>query len=247
MECAQVAELTAAYALAALPEGERREVEAHVAACPECRARLAQEQALVAVLPLAVEQRAPPARLKTRLLQAARADLATRERQPDTPAHARRRGGPRSFFATPLPYAAAAVLLLFAVGGLAAWGAQLRSLNRQADAELARLRSSTRILAAQGTEAAPGASGQVLQLGEQQRALLLVRGLPTLPPDKTYQVWLLKDGKPVGAGLFQVEAGREAAAVVTGDLSRYDLLAVTVEPAGGLPLPSGAIVLKAGL
>lgn len=67
-----------AYLLDALPEAERREFEAHLAASPDLRAEAALLAPVVRALPGALEQdvsdAAPPAALRERILSAALAD-----------------------------------------------------------------------------------------------------------------------------------------------------------------------------
>jgi anti-sigma factor RsiW len=79
-------ELLEAYALGALDEDERREVEAHLEECDEC-AQLARELAEVAHrLPLALAAASPlrpPASLKERVLGAV-APAASRVVRPQT-------------------------------------------------------------------------------------------------------------------------------------------------------------------
>jgi anti-sigma factor RsiW len=65
-------ELTAAYALDALDDDERREFEAHLDDCAECRAELAELSGTVGALAYAAEGPAPPDELRNRILVAAR-------------------------------------------------------------------------------------------------------------------------------------------------------------------------------
>jgi anti-sigma-K factor RskA len=72
-----------------------------------------------------------------------------------------------------------------------------------------------------------------------------VAGLPPAPAGKTYALWTIVGGTPRPAGLFGVDAaGRgthRIAPVSTGAPAR--VFAVTVEPEGGVPAPTGPIVL----
>ena len=70
--------------------------------------------------------------------------------------------------------------------------------------------------------------------------------LPALPADKVYQLWIVpQNAAPVSAGLLTPDASGHASlffqmpAVVTAPQA----LAVTVEPAGGVPAPTGDRVL----
>jgi anti-sigma-K factor RskA len=77
-------------------------------------------------------------------------------------------------------------------------------------------------------------------------AVFAASGLPTLPRDRTYQLWFIAGGKPVSAGIFDVgERGRGRLLVQSvPPAGAIDAWAVTVEPAGGVPQPTGAMVLK---
>jgi anti-sigma-K factor RskA len=70
--------------------------------------------------------------------------------------------------------------------------------------------------------------------------------LPPLPTGRTYQVWVLtRQPAPIGAGLFKPDAaGRVAEWFATPvDLPQPVGMAVTVEPDGGVPSPTGAMYL----
>jgi anti-sigma-K factor RskA len=69
--------------------------------------------------------------------------------------------------------------------------------------------------------------------------------LPPLPAGKIYQVWLVAGGPPVSAGLVAPdEVGRGASFFRTPvDVTGPVTVAVTIEPAGGVPAPTGAFYL----
>jgi anti-sigma-K factor RskA len=67
-------ELTAAYALDALDADELRAYEQHLAHCPRCQAELATLSAGASALAFAAEPAEPPAALRERILDAARAE-----------------------------------------------------------------------------------------------------------------------------------------------------------------------------
>jgi anti-sigma-K factor RskA len=70
----------AAYALDALGTDEKREVEAHLADCEQCRAELRWLEPSVDVLAESVAQLTPPPRLREQLLAAAAAESAPASR-----------------------------------------------------------------------------------------------------------------------------------------------------------------------
>jgi len=83
------------------------------------------------------------------------------------------------------------------------------------------------------------------------RGLLIVANdLPVPPPGRIYQVWVIGGGKPFSAGLLgQQGAGRgmliapPPSGVAPGSVT----VAVTDEPPGGLPAPSGSIRLAGSI
>lgn len=61
--------------------------------------------------------------------------------------------------------------------------------------------------------------------------------LPSPETGKQYQLWALVDGKPVDAGVFNMNGAMQQMKVITN----ADAFAVTLEPAGGVPAPTGDI------
>ncbi len=97
-----------------------------------------------------------------------------------------------------------------------------------------------------GLDPSPGASGRTFVDRQRGRAIFYASDLPALASDKTYQLWWIEDGKPVSAGTFEVdETGTGSMRVerlaASGQIQAW---AVTIEPEGGVPQPTGAMVLK---
>jgi anti-sigma-K factor RskA len=95
--------------------------------------------------------------------------------------------------------------------------------------------------------AAPGARAVVIASKSSGTAVLRAMGLETPPSGKTYELWwITKQKGPVPAGTFTAESGNEVIAKVdpppTGE--HVMLTAVTLEPTGGVPKPTGAMYLK---
>jgi anti-sigma-K factor RskA len=76
--------------------------------------------------------------------------------------------------------------------------------------------------------------------------VFVAAGLPAPPPGKAYQLWAIAGGNaPVSAGVFSVDAngtGSLSVAPLPG-VSAVNAFAVTLEPAGGRPAPSGEMYL----
>jgi hypothetical protein len=94
---------------------------------------------------------------------------------------------------------------------------------------------------------APSASGRMFLDPGTGEAVFSASGLPALPADRTYQLWVNTGGKPVSAGTFGVAGPRGSGRLLVEAVQApagIDAWAVTVEPAGGVPQPTGSMVLK---
>lgn len=65
-------------------------------------------------------------------------------------------------------------------------------------------------------------------------AVLVTDGIPAPDDGQTYELWLIRDEKPISAGVFSVDGG-DATAELEGEMRSGDIIAVTVEQAGGSP------------
>jgi anti-sigma-K factor RskA len=100
-----------------------------------------------------------------------------------------------------------------------------------------------RIASLTGREGAPAASGRVVWLNGEVG--FLGRALPSLPADKTYELWAIVDSSPVPAGLFAVDDEGNSTGTFTLDPApaHVDAFALTLEPAGGVDAPTGDMIL----
>lgn len=76
--------------------------------------------------------------------------------------------------------------------------------------------------------------------------IVQVEQLPKLQGDEAFQVWLLKDGKPVNAGTFLPNEG-VGALYFTFNPDDYDQIAITQEPDANGVEPRGSMVLAGAL
>jgi anti-sigma-K factor RskA len=93
---------------------------------------------------------------------------------------------------------------------------------------------------------APAADASARAFVSRSRGLLFAASkLPALPADRTYQLWYLTRGAPVSAGIVRPdEQGNVTAAFdVPADVQTPVGFAVSVEPDGGVPAPTGPILL----
>jgi anti-sigma-K factor RskA len=92
---------------------------------------------------------------------------------------------------------------------------------------------------------APSASGRAFW-SRARGMVFSATSLPAPPPGRTYQVWVVtKDPAPLSAGLVEPDAqGRVNAVFATpATIAQPIAVAVTLEPAGGVPAPTGPKVL----
>ncbi len=95
------------------------------------------------------------------------------------------------------------------------------------------------------TEPGLKAVGRMLWNTEDDEALFYGINLPQIPEGKTYQLWAIAGDVPKNAGVFQVDSEGNNHHVIKslsdfGDISTF---AVSLEPAGGVPSPTGEIYL----
>ena len=245
----------AAYALGALDGEERTAFEAHLAAgCARCEDALREAREGLAEVARSLPPEAPPPEVRETL----RLRLAAE----------RPRGRASRVGEGWLPWAtaAAAAGLAAVLTGLVVAGRyerRLESLAREVEGARNELRAAqraldeagdaarmladllrdpaTRVMALQGTGSAAGAQGRVVW-HERAGGYLLVTNLPPPGPGRTYELWTLRGGAPRPAGTFEVGPSGEAT-VRVAPAGPVDAFAVTVEPAGGVPAPTGPVVL----
>ena len=220
MNCDEVRELGAAYALRALDPDEQQAVEAHLQEC-ELHAELAALRAAAHAMSITAPALDPPPDLRERILRGVAASAPAPAPLPQRQPAAR---GIRA------PYALAAALALLAAG-LGAWVVVL--------------------LGDGGTEAvvrqvsAGAIEARLVYLPEEGTASLTVGGLAPLEPEQTYQLWVIRDGEPGTVGLFDASASGTAGVSFRRELRAGDVVAVTVEPAGGSPQPTSDPIFAA--
>jgi len=132
------------------------------------------------------------------------------------------------------------------VADLSREATELRETLRRQESVFAILRDpATQIVALAGQTPSPEARARMLW-HSTAGGIFVAAGLPPAPAGKAYQLWAIAgQGAPVSAGVFSVDArgsGNLQVPPLPG-VGRVDAFAVTLEPAGGLPAPSGAMYL----
>jgi anti-sigma-K factor RskA len=222
----QFAELTGLYVLGALTGAERQAFEAHAAGCAECAAEI---QALNSVSS-ALGGLAPPADPSPAVRARLMASLSGEPRQT-----LRRARAPIAAWLV----AAASLALAVALGGYAVELRRGAREGRLVAAVLAAPDLARIDLAGQPT--APSASARAFW-SRSQGLVFTASNLPPAPAGRVYQLWVLSSQPaPTSAGLLRPDAaGRVTAAFKTPpDLPQPVAMAVTLEPDGGVPAPTG--------
>ena len=137
---------------------------------------------------------------------------------------------------------AAAAVLLAALGF---W--TLRLQQEVADqAAIAALVAGATVSPLTDGELFPAAAGALFSASDRRQALLVADGLPPLPPDRSYQIWLFDDeGGRTAGQRFAVDAAGRAEVVVEAPepFAAYGAVAISAEPAGGSQEPTSALAL----
>ena len=101
-----------------------------------------------------------------------------------------------------------------------------------------------KVIALHGSEIAKSAEAVLLFDPDSKKAFFYAFNMPVLPAGKIYQLWAILD-KPVSAGIFGTDTGHKSRLVIRR-IPAFALItkfAVSLEPAGGRPQPTGDIYL----
>ncbi|HLG70188.1 MAG TPA: anti-sigma factor [Chloroflexota bacterium] len=205
MDCAAVDELLPAIAFGNVSPREAREVEAHLASC-QGHQHLADLQRVASMLPMSVPPVPPRDELKHHVMARVYGDLEPRPLR-------------RLWWQRTWSLAAAAVLAALALGlGVRDWMVSSQLAAAPMSWQLAPALAGTRT------------TGALVYLPRQNLATLTLEGLQPLAPDRVYEVWLIKAGKPEPAGVFKPSADGSASSILDRPPSGFDTVAVTEEP-----------------
>jgi anti-sigma-K factor RskA len=214
--------LVAPYALDALDEHEERSFEEHLALCDRCRDELAGLREAASSLAYGLPPTAPPPELKNRILAQARAE------RPNIVPHQRRR---RNWTA---PLAAAAAVSACAAVVLGIWAASLQ--NSQDPLESVLSKPGARLVSM-------GKAGSVAVAPDGTAVLALA--VPQAPAGKTYEAWVIQGKEAKPAGLFPGRSGTSILRIHR-PVRRGEIVAVTIERAGGVAQPTSKPLAQSG-
>ena len=265
MEHGRLHEATGLYVLGALDPAERALFDRHLANCAFCAEEVRSLFGVAAALPFGVPLVDPPSSLRSRVLSAAGRPASV----PASVVVTMAPRAPKRPAVASVGWLSAAALLLVSVGlGAYSWSLtqQLGGMEERLRDAVARLDRSeqqvavaTRVAATaesrmavltasdmrqvdlEGQPAAPQASGRAFW--SRSRGLVFTAvSFPAAPTGRVYQLWVVTAAAPVSAGLLSPDSsGRVAQAFETSvAIPAPVAIAVTLEPAGGVPAPSGA-------
>lgn len=258
-------ELSAGDALHALTPDEERALRDALAGDPALRSRHDADRRAAALLAETVAEVVPPPSVRDALLariavtpqdgadadapgpSTAHASESTGSPAPAGGASApdaavpgvpaRRGWGSRAWFAL-----AACLVLIIGIGGAVA----VVSQQVAPPASVVALERIQDAPDAQSAAASVDGGGEATlhwsaSLGE---AVLVSDDLPEISDDRTYELWWLRNGEPISAGVFATDGG-DATALLDGEMQAGDAVAITIEPEGGAPggIPTGSPIV----
>lgn len=257
------------YALGRLNPRHRRFFENHLkTGCTDCNEELAEIYEAMSLLPLTLSPKPVPPSLRYKVMAAvqtgAGAGKQAEQRTEKPVAEAVTTQRPWFGYAV----ATASVVIVVALGLytnslinrigtqeqlLATQQQELVALRDEVQRkdELLKVLQAPRIemIFMNGLEPSPAGYGKIIWDPAKKVAIFQVANLPLAPADKDYQLWIIKNKKPIPAGVFSVREEKEkenyfkVLALDVTDKKEIDAFAVTLEPKGGVPQPSGTMYL----
>ena len=235
---------TGAYLLGALPELEERAFERHVMSCATCRDDVERLRPAVEALPRSVTPLEAPAGLKRSIMAAIAQDsepaASPVERSREGFLERARRGAAPLFGRLRPTVAWAGAALLLAAGVVAGVGGS-QVLGEPDERRVAAQVDEGRL--AEG-------SGTLLVREGEDRAILSVHGLPTLPDEDAngvYQTWLVRGNEVIPSTVFSVDSEGAGSAALPEGVEDADAVWVTREAAGGSRAPTEKPVMEVDL
>lgn len=221
--------LAVPYALNAMSDAERDDVDRRVAAAPPAVARAFADEVRMVHEAMAVVSAAtaaePPAGLRARLL----AELGG-----DQPAQVYQlRPRPTRWQKTAL---AAASVLVLGLGALGV-GLALRPSEKPSTAEQVFAAPDVRTVSG---DIPGGGTATVVFSREKDAGVLVMNNVTPPQPGTVYQMWLVDAEGPHPAGTMDQQAVAPSTTAVLPDLGTSSTLAFTIEPPGGSSQPTSA-------
>lgn len=260
MSCAARRDAILLYAFDQLEAADAAPLVAHLrSGCPTCIGELAAARTVAGELALTAPPLTPSQAVRDRVLAAATPSAVGTSRAPAPAMTPRRSVRWPAFAATALVAAGitGAVILVPVRRQIDLMRAEVRAAEDAARSFSARAASAEQKLRALGSPATrvyamgpagpqPEATARIFWDASQGTWQVFVSNMKRTAPGRTYQLWFITpDQAKVSAGTFAVDAGGNAVidVAIPKDLGEIALAAVTEEPEGGVPQPTGAIQL----
>jgi anti-sigma-K factor RskA len=234
MNNVELEELAVLGALGLLDDGGRRALRDEADRNPSAHAVIEAFEESAAALAYDAPQVAPPPSVKRELMRSLSEPAKTSK---------------IIFFPQWLPYAVAACLMGLAiyqanvifglsreVGAEHAKAIALQTRNDMADMRIASLEAKM--------PAYISAKVMVAWDPDSHNGVVSIQNLPAAPAGHDYQLWVLDPSAaaPVSAGVLRTHAGSQAFAMQQPMKSNGPGFAISLEPSGGRPSPTGAIL-----
>lgn len=261
-------DLAALAALGANTPEDQARLETHLRDCRDCGRAADDYSGVAASLALTIDPVQPPQRVHEAIMQR----IAPSASEESKVIPMRRRWAPA--LATAASLGLVAVLgwsvyersrLQQEIGRREVAARQLAEQQRQLAAQnqsLARAQQEleatvkmltapgTSVIALSGKEAGPRASARVYLDAPGRRAFIFFNSLPALEPNQDFQLWIIRadQPQPSSAGVFKADPDGNAHLELRNLPVNTEMkaLAVTIEPRGGKPQPSGPMVVMGG-
>jgi anti-sigma-K factor RskA len=243
-------------ALGVLTGEDCESLRVHIASCAECARRFTEARGRIALFALSAPPQAAPAGARMRLLEKIRAENSA----PPVAALSRTvRPAPRwwnSIWAPATAVLAMATVLLWAndrhltkqVEDLQKTEQGYTDLTRQEQALVSMLSAAdTKAVELTATREVPKDAWALIRYNSRMGMICYNGDLPAPPPHKEYELWVVPEvGDPISMGTFMPASfskGRMCMAKLPEGVSCQSF-GVTLEPMGGMPRPTGPIVLS---
>jgi anti-sigma-K factor RskA len=245
----QFAEDLSLYAMGALAGDPFSPLKLHLEQCKSCRRELERTRGDLALLAISTAGPKPPARARTRLMEAIRKAPRTEPARPRP-----------SWWAALGWLASAAMVVALATlwqrnDALRSTAAQLTTVIERQKVELADAERRAELLIAPDVAhfevlpvslKNPPPYGNAIYSRQRGGLIFLANNLHSLPASKAYELWLIpRQGAPIPAGVFKADA-RGRAVLVNPPLPvgvEAKAFAITIEPEQGSETPTMPIVM----
>jgi anti-sigma-K factor RskA len=268
----QYQEMLAVHALSALDDADERALIEHLRTCTECRAELDQWRTNASALAFMSTPAEPSPKVRERILAQVRAELeaganSNESAPPPSPAKVvpfvDRRAEMRRRFGA-LEAIAATIVVALLIGLFMVWRqnqatqrevATLTEQNRVLHEQLRHEREIVAFMSKPGsrltdlgaTPLAPGAQAKIVY-DKNGTAMLLAKGLPAPPAGKEYQLWFIVGNDKMPGKTFGTDPTGSGGLNdhIPASAMQGAVFAITLEPTGGMPQPTGGIYLVSG-